>query len=230
MFRSALMATALLVVAVPAVAGGFAPVVTTPPPATPVVVAPPVAPSADWSGFYVGGQLGFGRTDMDISSTIGEGSAGFGEGSGALFGVHAGYMYDFGRVVAGAELDWDQAQIDLEGVEFAEEAGELGSIDSIARAKLRLGYDAGRFLPYVTAGLARASFDFSDPEADAALSDTGNGHFFGIGAVYAVNDRFTIGIEALRHDFGDSPEVRVAEPFEFDTEVTTISLRGSYRF
>ena len=78
--------------------------------------------------------------------------------------------------------------------------------------------------------MARATFDYSDAELDAGLGDTANGHFYGIGAVYAVNDRFTIGIEALRHDFGDSPDVLDDAPFEFDTEVTTVSLRGSYRF
>jgi opacity protein-like surface antigen len=227
MFRSALVATALLVVAVPAVAGGFAPVVTTPPPATPVVVAPPVAPSADWSGFYAGGQLGFGNAIMDI--TDGEQSAEFAEGSGALYGVHAGYMHDFGRLVVGGELDWDFGSVGLD-LNPAFDTGSLGSIDSIGRAKLRVGYDAGRFLPYVTAGLARASFSYDAEGADGVIDDTATGRFIGVGAAYAVNDRFTIGLEALRHDFNGPGVSGETDGLELETEVTTVSLRASYRF
>lgn len=225
--RSSLALT-LALVAAPAFAGGFAPVVAPVAPAAPVAVAP-VAPASDWTGFYVGGQLGYGSLGLDI--TDGSESAEIADGSGALYGVHAGYMRDFGRIVLGAELDWDLTAIDLEvDPAFDPDVGTLGSVDSVARAKVRLGYDVGRFLPYVTAGVARASLSYDAPEAEGAFDDTTTGRFVGLGVVYAVNDRFTVGIEALRHDF-DGPGVSGdTNGLGLETSVDTISLRGSWRF
>jgi outer membrane immunogenic protein len=159
------------------------------------------------------------------------------EGNGALFGVHAGYMFDFGRVVAGAELDYDRAQIGLDNRdEFFDEEAEIGEIESIARAKLRLGFDADRVLPYVTAGLARASIDFNEVATETygtELEDSYSGRFMGIGANFAVSENLMIGIEALRHDFDDLPAA-AGEPFpegaELETVIDTLTLRGSFRF
>jgi opacity protein-like surface antigen len=196
------------------------------------VVTPPVVNSADWSGFYAGGQFGLGRLTTEI--TNGEESEDIIEGDGALFGLHAGYMQDFGRLVAGAELDWDKTQIGLDPINGEGEVSSIGQIDSVARAKLRLGYDAGRFLPYATAGVARATFDYDeDAAADTAgLADNGNGSFFGLGISYMATDRFMVGIEALRHDFDDTPDIdeEAEAPFEFNSSVNTVTLRGSFRF
>jgi opacity protein-like surface antigen len=214
------LAAGAALLAAPAFAGGFSPVVATPTPVAPApVISPapvtPVSTGSDWTGFYVGGQLGYGSLSIDDDAeTFDE------DFTGALYGVHAGYMYDFGRIVAGAELDWDASNINVDVAGSADGV----DLDSVARAKLRLGYDAGRFLPYVTAGYARAMLSSDDDATDALLDDSYDGHFYGIGAEYAMNDRFSVGAEVLRHDFGDTPLE------DFDTDVTTVSLRASYRF
>jgi opacity protein-like surface antigen len=226
MLARSTLAIALAVAAAPAFAGGFAAPVATPAPAVPVAVAP-VAPASDWTGFYAGGQLGYGNLALDI--TDGQDSLEVGDGSGALLGVHAGYMRDFGRFVLGGEIDYDLASIDIEqDGEIGDGPGTLGSVDSVARAKVRLGFDAGRFLPYVTAGVARASLSYDVAGAEAAFDDTVSGRVFGLGVVYAVNDRLSLGVEALRHDF-DGPGDSGAE-FDFETQVDTVSVRASWRF
>lgn len=226
--RVILTAAAALLAAGPALAGGFAPVVDSTPPATPVVVPPPVTPSADWSGPYVGGQLGYGRLSAD------DGAAGDDLGiededpSGALYGLHAGYMFDFGRLVAGAEVDFDGAGIDLEGVVSDVELGDTPfSVDvgSVRRAKLRLGYDAGQFLPYVTGGIAQVALN-SD-EIGSLDGETFNGNFYGLGVSYALSDRLMVGVEGLRHNFDDF-DGSALEGGEAD--VNTVTLRGSLRF
>lgn len=217
--RTLMTAAAALMVAGPAFAGGFAPVAVTPAPAAPVVVATP-APSADWSGPYVGGQLGYGNLSLD------DGVAGDVLGieeedeSGALYGLHAGYMFDFGAIVAGAEVDFDGTSIDVLG-----DGGdtELADIGSVRRAKLRLGYDAGQFLPYVTAGLAQVALN-SDIDA---LDDTFDGNFYGLGVSYALSDRFMVGAEALRHSFDDFDDAGFDG---LEADVNTVTLRGSLRF
>jgi opacity protein-like surface antigen len=236
--RITLTAAAALLAAGPALAGGFATPVATP------IVTPPVVPVApqivtnDWSGPYAGAQLGFGRASVNEDATTPNGdfqTDDIYEGEGALFGVHAGYMFDFGRFVAGAEIDWDRTQIDLiTNEEFYGVEEEVGQIDSIARAKLRLGFDAGRVLPYVTAGVAGASFDIDEDFIDSyGEEDSFGGRFFGIGASFMASERLMVSVEGLRHTFEELPQTAIADDgseFANETIVDTLTLRGSFRF
>ena len=70
----------------PAFAGGLSspvvePIVTPAP-------APVYMPSTDWSGFYAGGQVGYGDIDSNGAGLDGHGWGG---------GVHAGYRWDLAR-------------------------------------------------------------------------------------------------------------------------------------
>lgn len=192
-------AVAGMIVALPAFAGGLSAPVE-----EPVVyaeAAPVVAPSADWAGGYVGAQIGYG----DVNS----GGAGL-DGNGAIGGVHAGYLMDFGQFVTGAELSYDASNIDL-GV-----GGD--SLDSVARLKLIAGADLGRTMVYGSAGVARASATV----AGAGLSD--NGYFVGVGADYALTDQWTVGGEVLAHQFNDFAGTGVK------IKATTVQAKVAYRF
>lgn len=185
--------------ALPAFAGG--PAVA---PAEPTVVpapAPVVMPSADWSGFYAGAQLGYGDVGSD--------GAGL-DGNGILGGVHAGYRWDLGTTVLGVGADWDAANIDL---------GAAGnSLDNVARLKLMAGADLGRSLVYVTAGPAWA---------DATVAGVGrsdNGWFLGAGMDYALTDQWTVGAEVLGHRFDNFDGTGV------DLDATTVAAKVSFRF
>lgn len=220
----------LSLLAAPASAGGFAPVADPPAPvAVPPLAAP--APDSDWSGPYLGAQLGFGRFDSALSDSDSD-PLDFYAGDGPVVGLHAGYMLDLGRLVLGGELDWDRSSIAIgPGDDIPDTGNDFGSVESIARAKVRLGFDAGRFLPYVTAGVARVTFDHENPLI-TDFEDEGTGHFVGLGAAYAISDRFTVGVEALRHEFEDVP-APVDEPppgVGFDTSFDTLTLRGSFSF
>jgi outer membrane immunogenic protein len=181
----------------PAMAGGMAEPVLEP------VIAPapaPVAPvTGDWTGGYVGAQLGYG--DFSVGPN---------NGNGALYGLRAGYDYDFGRWVLGAGVDYDWSNINLN-------AG-AGSIDKVARLKLRAGADLGQTLVYATAGGAYA---------EATVGGTGysdTGYFAGVGAEYMLNSQWSVGGEILAHRFDN-----------FDTtglnvDATTASLNANFRF
>ncbi|MEL7262621.1 MAG: outer membrane beta-barrel protein, partial [Pseudomonadota bacterium] len=125
-----------------------------------------------WTGGYAGLQLGYGDVD-------GTGAA---DGDDYLLGVHAGYRYDFGTFVLGGEVDYDTADIDLNGA---------ATVDSVARLKLQGGYDFGRTLAYFTAGVA---------EVDTSIGSE-SGEFYGIGFAYQINDQYTFGAELLEHEF-----------------------------
>ena len=185
-----------------AVAGGLSdPIV----PVVPVTPPPPPV-SADWTGPYIGVQVG------SATATVVDADEDF---SGTIYGVHAGYLYDFGTIVAGAEVDYDLTNI-------SETIAVVGAgtidleVDYVARAKLRLGLDAGALLPYLVGGVAQMQITTVDE-----VSDTGT--FFGAGLDYQLNPSLRLGAEVLQHQF---------DAFDggSDIDVTTMALRASYTF
>ena len=182
-------ATALMTTT--AFAGGLAEPAPEPAPMAPVIA--PMAPSVDWTGPYVGGSFGTITVEPGFEED---------ETDGTTFGLFGGYNYDLGSVVMGGELDYSRATLDVAGDPEAD----------ILRLKGKVGYDAGNFLPYFTAGVARLNSD------DAGIEDE-NGYLYGIGADYMVTDSVTVGAELLQHDFDD-----------LDTEARTLSLRAAYNF
>ena len=195
---AALLAT--VAIASPALAGG--PVAVEPEPTVTPVSQPVIASGMDWSGAYAGVQLGY----ADIDSN----GAGL-DGDGMLGGIHAGYRWDMGNFIAGAEVDWDSADVDL-GNPVA------GTLDDVARLKLIAGAEFGRSLIYGTVGVAHANATV----AGVDLSD--NGWFLGAGLDYAVNDRWSIGGELLQHQFDDFDGTGV------DLDATTVKAKVSLRF
>jgi outer membrane immunogenic protein len=192
-----------LVCALGPVAPAFAGGINDPVP-EPEVIAAPVAvapPSMDWNGFYAGAALGYADVDSNGGGL---------DGYGPLGGVLAGYRYDFGRTVAGVELDYDVADIDLN-------AG-ADSLDDVARLKLMAGYEFGRALVYGTVGAAQANATVGG----VGLSDTG--YFGGLGVDYAVTDRIGVGGELLQHQFNDFDGSGV------DLDATTIKARVFLQF
>jgi opacity protein-like surface antigen len=183
----------------PALAGGPVEVATEP---TVAPVAVPAAPaSLDWSGFYAGAQYGY--ADLDSNG------AGL-DGNGWLGGVHGGYRWDFGQYVAGAEVDYDAASIDL--------GGDLGTLDDVTRLKFMGGTELGSSLLYATAGAAWAGATVGGTD----LSD--NGWFVGAGLDVAVSDRWTVGGELLQHQFDDFDGSGV------DFDATTLKAKVALRF
>lgn len=183
--------------ALPALAGGPVAVAE-----EPVVVAPvapvAVAPNGEWTGFYGGAQLGYG----DVGDATGAG------GDGMTGGLLGGYRMDFGQFVAGAEVNYDWADIEL---------GAGNSLDTIARLKLIGGYDMGNALLYGTVAAVRADATIGG----ADVSDNGWGA--GLGVDYALTDRMTLGAELMEHRFGSFGGGA-------DLDATTLNARVGFRF
>lgn len=188
-----------------ATAGGYtAPVVETAP-----VVAVADA-SADWTGFYVGAQVG--GADLEFSPP---GLDAYFGTEGRHYGIHAGYLRDYGQFVSGIELSYDKLDGFDEGFFLPSNAdGDL------IRAKLLAGYDAGRFLPYAAVSFARLTVDGLGVDS---VDDTGFG--FGLGAKFMATPRVMLGVEWMTNEFdfdemGDS----------FDVDLNTFTVSASYRF
>ncbi|NHF73000.1 outer membrane protein [Paracoccus xiamenensis] len=182
-----------------ALAGGYTAPVTTPEPivAAPIVVADP----SDWTGFYAGAQYGQGSFELSGNGIDAD------EDMDA-YGLHGGYLHDFGKFVLGGELDYNKLDIDN-----VDDKGDL------TRLRARAGYDMGRFMPYVTLGAAHLSMDgdgYDISETDVT---------YGIGGDFKVTDAFTVGAEYTKQDFSDVDDI---DGLDLDTDM--VQLRAAYHF
>ena len=199
------LCVALLFAATPALSGGVA---SAPQPTQPIL-APALAP--DWSGAYLGIQL----------ETVGDGEAagvGLAEFDGTLYGFFVGYRHDFGAIVLGGEVDYAVGGGDFTSIVPVAPTFEL-DYNSIFRIGAVLGYDAGRILPYATAGYA--SIDISLPATDAEEM----GYFIGAGVDYRLSEQIVVGGEILQHEFDDFNDI-TGEMFS----VLTLGLSIAYTF
>lgn len=196
--KFAMIAVLGAAVASPVLAGGLTetteePVVQ----AAPVVVAPA---SGDWTGAYVGGQLSYGDIGTSPSTA---------EGDGALYGLRAGYDYDFGNFVLGGSLQHDFSDIDLGGGD---------SLDGVTSLRVRGGYDLGPTLVYASAGVAQAYIDAGGSDVD----DTG--WLAGIGVEHKVSDRMSLTGDVTYHQFDDF------DGSSTDVDATTFGAGVNFRF
>ena len=79
-----------------------------------VYKSPAASSTYDWTGFYVGGDSGYGRetTNGTLTSAAGAPLAPYSyDVSGPLAGVFAGGNYQFNRFVIGAEGDWQWSRL-----------------------------------------------------------------------------------------------------------------------
>lgn len=166
-----LAATSALV-AGPALAGSLTPAPEEQPVVAPVAPAAPAGP--DWTGFYGGGQIGWGDVDANVPGVGGDGIIG---------GLTFGYDYDLGNWVVGAGMDYDWSDISLT---------PANQLDSVYRAKLRGGYKVGDGLIYGTGGYANA---------DVSGLGSDDGYFVGAGYEHLITDNLSLGSEVLYHEF-----------------------------
>lgn len=167
---------AVFAVATPALAGNLAPAPVDQPVVAPVVAAPVAPIGVDWTGPYVGAQLGYGFGDAEGTDF-----------DGIIGGGQVGYNYDFGKWVLGAEADYNFADLQLDG--------NAGSIDQLGRLKVKAGYEVGRALLYGTAGGAYAQAEIDGDDLDDF------GWIAGAGVDYMVTDNVIAGVEYLYHGF-----------------------------
>lgn len=140
--------------------------------------APVLAPVFTWTGFYVGAELGWGQSRLELSpgAAIGGAAAVTSlptlEKNGLAGGLLAGYNYQIGQIVLGAELDGEFLVTGKS--RYSAVTGDFitASTDWVGSARARLGYAFDHMLIYATGGLA-----FASPKSTV----TGTGYSYGAG-------------------------------------------------
>jgi high affinity Mn2+ porin len=180
----------------------------------------------DWTGFYLGGNLGYGFGNSNWSA--GPGASGsfsisqpidsFSESGSVLGGVQAGYNYMLpNRFLLGAEIDATfPGYQTLTGLSTGNIAnftspafGPQSYTDTLlwsGSARLRLGYAPGDWLFYVTGGLAWAQDQWSLTQLSTGASGSTTGWRVGwaagAGVEVPILPNWTARAEYLFSDFG----------------------------
>ena len=197
-----------------------------------------------WTGFYLGGHLGYGWADSASTNRPdrGNGDAFDGLGgmetdpSGWLAGVTGGYNWHVDAFLFG--LEGDLGYIGAEDDErnpFGFATAEYGWYGTLTA---RIGYAQDRFLFY-----GKGGFAFADIENTAGaisggaivledyteLSEVKTGWALGAGAEYAFNRNMSVRFEYLYMDFGTDTSTNFdGDVFEHENDIHTVKVGLTY--
>jgi outer membrane immunogenic protein len=176
------------------------------------IVSPEVIPVFSWTGAYVGLNVGFGGGDAkhpysrELVGEFRDSGSVDATTRGFLGGIQAGYNYQMGRLVFGAEADFQGADIKGDGYDAQIRVGARSKLDWYGTLRARAGVLAtDRFLVYGTGGAAYGHVKttlFDD--WTGSYSGTKWGWTAGAGAEYAVTNNVTFKAEYAYTDLGKS--------------------------
>ena len=175
-------------------------------------VAPAPAPMAyvyDWTGFYIGGNGGYGSNRACWGNFAGFNTEGCNSKSGGLVGGQAGYRAQFGQFVVGAEVegDWANMRASIPSV-FRAGWTNSSKVTSVFLFTGQVGYAVNAALFYLKGGGAMANNNFLVQDA------VGNGVYYatshklgatvGVGFEYGFTPNWSAGFEYDRVMMGNA--------------------------
>lgn len=201
-------------------------------------VAPAFVPAVgfNWTGGYVGADLGYqwGNARLGLPAV---GAATDADTSSFTIGGHLGYRYQFNNnVVAGAEVRG------FANIDTRSNVGYAGLVNTSrienswgGDGRLTLGYAYGRFLPYIAGGVALADYEGRTTfiGGSSGFSETRVGWTIGAGLAYAITDNLVTRVDYSYSDFGSANNTTVGAPgnatrVRLDTHAVRAGL--SYKF
>lgn len=179
----------------------------------------------NWSGFYFGGNLGWGwakfRTD---SAATGKFKA---ETNGVGLGIHGGYNHEiFPNFIAGVEADLQYTDYTKSRVSNGINVRTSSNWNGSLRGRLGVTFD--RFMVYGTGGLAIADLAVRAPTGKH--DDTQLGWVAGAGVEGAVTNNITARVEYLYADYGRDSFNLGPVRYRTETQTSTIRAGVSYKF
>ncbi len=191
--KAVVLAVALLTGVSSAALAADLPTAKGPPPAP--AYAPPLPFS--WSGFYLGVNGGWGWNSL--------GSSNFANGNGGVIGGTAGFNWQMGQIVAGAEADFDGTNM-VSTNSYTLGSNKFGTHD-LTTERLRLGYAIDRTLLFITGGYAGmgTTGQFTDTVNNISGWNSAwrNGGALGGGVEYAFTNNISAKFEYLYVPFSN---------------------------
>ncbi|HEY6025062.1 MAG TPA: outer membrane protein [Pseudolabrys sp.] len=194
--------------------------------------APIVAPLYNWTGFYVGVNLGGSWGHQDNALVDGATGAVILENSdhidGVIGGGQIGYNWQVNQWVFGLEADFQGSGQKGDGTFFVPGTAPLavlfvapGGVAVSYEDKLnwfgtvrgRLGWAFDRWMPYITGGWAFGHGEISGTTTAGAVtsafsgSENYSGWTLGGGVEWAFYNNWSAKLEYLHIDFGDGPTI-----------------------
>jgi outer membrane immunogenic protein len=222
----------------------------------PTYKAPPPAPVAyNWTGFYIGGQVGYGWGETGATPT---GIAGLVaqpfrfDHDGFMAGGTVGFNYQYGPIVLGTEGDFSWSDINGSGNSvflfgLAPGAAVTGSIQQnwVGTLSTRLGVAFDTWLIYGKAGVAWVNNDYSVTanipgfNYTSTISETETGWLVGGGVEWAFAGNWSAKIEGTYMDFGQKNRAfagiqaggaLIPVNADIDSHISTVKFGINYRF
>lgn len=190
-----------------------------------LVVAGP-ASAADWTGWYIGGHVGYADGDADNSATLGGAWASESQGlrnevtaglsadlkpSGAAYGLHVGYDHGFANgLLLGGELEYSTLDLDETRVDGPRATATFPSlsytyaqgveIDNSLALRGKIGYAGASNAIYAILGTARV-------DVDTAAGIGSNGGYAKAGGASGSETAAVYGL-GYAYDFGNDWTLR----------------------
>jgi outer membrane immunogenic protein len=195
----------------------------------------------NWSGIYVGAQVGYavgGNADYVYDDDDDSDYNYSHDLDGLLGGIYAGYNHQFSNnIVLGVEGDAEWSDVDGEGATpDSDPYSASSSIKWTGSARVRLGYAIDRFLPYVTGGVAVGGLSFTEFNNGDFYSEDDDvnlvGWTLGVGSEYAVTDNWIMRAKYRYTKFSDEDFTTQPEDEDYnaDADIHDISIGIAYKF
>jgi outer membrane immunogenic protein len=207
----------------------------------PVYKAPPagVMPATyDWTGFYVGGHVGYGWAEKDWRDAFGLNVSN--KADGFLGGGQVGFNYQIGMFVLGAEGDFSWSGIKGGSNTAAIIGAPLGNtfntdVNWVSTLTGRAGVAFDRWLVYGKGGVAWANDKFSTNRYTAPVSvevtDTRIGWTAGAGVEYAFAPAWSAKLEYNYMDFGNrAVSFAPGTSTDIDQQIHAVKFGVNYKF
>jgi len=207
----------------------------------PVYKAPPAGAlpvSYDWTGFYVGGHVGYGWADKSWTDAFGLGTSHTADGF--LGGGQVGFNYQINQFVLGVEGDVSWANLKGGSTQVFGLAAPVtqsfnSEVDWTATLTGRLGFAFDRWLVYGKGGVAWAGDRYSTNRytfpLTTEITDTRVGWTAGAGVEYAFAPQWSAKLEYNYMDFGTRAySFAPGTTTDIDQQIHAVKLGVNYKF
>lgn len=207
----------------------------------PVYKAPPAGalPVAyDWTGFYVGGHVGYGWAEKDWRDAFGLNVSN--KANGLLGGGQVGFNYQIGQFVLGAEGDFSWSGIKGGTNTIGVIGAPLGAafntdVNWVSTLTGRAGIAFDRWLVYGKGGVAWANDSFTTnlytAPASVEVTQTRIGWTAGAGVEYAFAPQWSAKLEYNYMDFGNKAvSFAPGTTTDIDQQIHAVKLGVNYKF